>query len=98
MGLIRYLGVAPAYRGRGLATEMFAAAEREAVAHEKGSEDMPFRINVDKDNLTARAIYEHWGFEYWRMFTSKTGREYAHLWRPPTEHGPEATASWSGRG
>lgn len=71
-------------------SEMLATAEREAIEHDKGSEEMPFRIDADKDNIRAREIYEHWGFEYWRPFTSKSGREYAQLWRPPSE--PEQDA------
>lgn len=91
MGQIHLMGIIPDYQGKqsiqgcSLASEMFATAERAAIEHEKGSEDMPFRIDADKDNTRAREIYEHWGFEHWRMFTSKSGREYAQLWRPPSE-------------
>lgn len=96
MGQIHLMGIIPAYQGKrsiqgcSLASEMLATAEREAIEHDKGSEEMPFRIDADKDNIRAREIYEHWGFEYWRPFTSKSGREYAQLWRPPSE--PEQDA------
>jgi hypothetical protein len=91
MGLIHLMGIAPAYQrqqsiqGCSLASEMFATAEAEAIEHEKGNAEMPFRIDVDKANTRAREIYEHWGFEHWRYKMSKSGREYSQMWRPPTE-------------
>jgi ribosomal protein S18 acetylase RimI-like enzyme len=91
MGQIHLMGIIPAYQGkqsvhgRSLASEMFATAEKDAIEHEKGSDDMPFRIDADNNNVRAREIYEHWGFEYWRPFMSKSGRKYAQLWRPPSE-------------
>jgi GNAT superfamily N-acetyltransferase len=94
MGLIHYIAVAPIYQGKRLADAMFATAEQEAIAyavdHGKGHADMPFRINVDKGNTRAQKVYERWGFESWKVYTSKTGREYIHMWRPPSE--PEQSA------
>ena len=94
MGQIHLMGITPAYQhkqsiqGCSLASEILATAEQDAIEHEKGHDAMPFRIDVDKDNTRALAIYEHWGFQHLRFFTSKTGREYRQLWRPPAEPSP----------
>jgi hypothetical protein len=64
---------------------MFATAEADARKHPKAVPNMPFRIDVDDGNSHARDVYAHWGFETCGWETSKTGRRYELMWRPPVE-------------
>lgn len=83
MGIDRVYQHRPAAGGGSVATRVFATVEREILDHGGHKDAMPFVIEVEVGNEHARAVYVHWGFEHARFETSKTGRSYERLWRPP---------------
>ncbi|MFC6875088.1 GNAT family N-acetyltransferase [Halobellus marinus] len=61
--VLNELYVAPAYRGTGVADDLFEAA----LARARG-QDLPLDrmvLDVDRANERARAFYERYGFEHW---------------------------------
>ncbi|MFB6090678.1 MAG: N-acetyltransferase family protein [Halobellus sp.] len=61
--VLNELYVAPAYRGTGVADDLFEAA----LACARG-QDLPLDrmvLDVDRENERARAFYERYGFEHW---------------------------------
>ena len=54
-----YMGVAPAYRGRGVASACLAHARN--VCRQRGFDELI--LAVDGANLPARALYDRWGFQ-----------------------------------
>lgn len=76
VGEVRYLAVIPVYRARGIATVIWSTVRSAIVTSDEGAgEATLIRIDVDKANTDARAVYEHWGFEFAYSYTSD-GREY----------------------
>jgi hypothetical protein len=73
VGEFALISIAPEYRGQktvqgpSIASTMFATTEAIMHEHEKASEDMPLRIDVDVDNSHAREVYvECWRFKHWK--------------------------------
>jgi len=59
---IRDLGVAPAWRRRGIATALVAAAERETRS--AGFPRLGLGVGIDDDYAAARSLYERLGFVF----------------------------------
>jgi hypothetical protein len=73
VGVVALMAVAPAYQGEktvegpSVATTIVARAEQLMREHEKGSDQMPLRIDVNVGNDHAREIYiNRWGFTHWK--------------------------------
>lgn len=86
VGEVRYLAVIPSHRRRGIASVVWATVRAAIITSEESAgEETLVRIDVDKENHEARAVYEHWGFELAHSYTSD-GHTYDVLYlRPPTE-------------
>jgi len=59
---IRDLGVAPAWRRRGIATALVAAAERETRS--AGFPRLGLGVGIDDDDAAARSLYERLGYVF----------------------------------
>lgn len=68
------LAVSPAWKGRGIGTELIAAAEQYA----KRQGFMKIALNVEQSNTRARALYQRLGYQTDKL-TTIHGKPYDHM-------------------